>query len=169
MSLSSLSHCNPSRMDCEILIRKILTSEVKQKGQNCQFKHSVDFLPFFESLYPSSKSLGKQVQRAIKEMNLPKDYQGYYIINRSLEELSLETHLFHFFQYESLKIRVVNNDELLLFSQDTTIYSYSMTKLKQLFSYLDINTSWVISEKGIQLITKDIELVQAKLNKLGIS
>ena len=68
---------NPSRETCENIIRRILMTEVLEKGSNAHFRQASDFMSYFESLYPASDSLTKQVQRAIKSMDMPKDEQGY--------------------------------------------------------------------------------------------
>jgi hypothetical protein len=78
---------NPSRAACEKIIQRILMTEILEKGENTQFKNATDFMPFFESLYPTSASLTKQVQRAVKNMSLPKDKHGYFIINKSSLQL----------------------------------------------------------------------------------
>ena len=74
---------NPSRKSCEKIIERILMTEILEKGRNQQFKSAADFMPFFESLYPASPSLNKQVQRAVVQMGLPKDRNGFFIINKT--------------------------------------------------------------------------------------
>lgn len=76
-------HKNPSREACEKIIRRILVTEVLEKGRNTQFKNAASFMNYFESLYPASPGLTKQVQRAVKAMDLPKDENGYYLINKT--------------------------------------------------------------------------------------
>lgn len=74
---------NPSRKECEDIIRRILMTEMLEKGKNEHFKTATDFMKYFESLYPASDSLTKQVQRAIKSLDMPKDPNGYFIINKT--------------------------------------------------------------------------------------
>lgn len=62
-------------------------TEVLHQGKNNHFKHASDFMNYFESLYPASDGLTKQVQRAVKAMNLPKDENGFYIINKTPEQI----------------------------------------------------------------------------------
>ena len=69
---------NPSRKDCEKIIKRILSTEILEKGKNQNFRFASDFMAFFESLYPPSDSLTKQVQRAIKSLDLPKDKDGFF-------------------------------------------------------------------------------------------
>lgn len=76
-------HKNPSREACEKIIKRILVTEVLEKGRNTQFRNAASFMGYFESLYPASPGLTKQVQRAVKAMDLPKDENGYYMINKT--------------------------------------------------------------------------------------
>lgn len=43
---------NPSRETCEGIIRRILMTEVLEKGKNEHFRTAADFMKYFESLYP---------------------------------------------------------------------------------------------------------------------
>ena len=70
---------NPSRETCEKTITRILMTEVLEHGQNLHFRSASDFMNYFESLYPASDALTKQVQRAIKALDMPKDEKGYFI------------------------------------------------------------------------------------------
>ena len=56
---------NPSRETCEGIIRRILMTEVLEKGKNEHFRTAADFMKYFESLYPASDALTKQVQRKL--------------------------------------------------------------------------------------------------------
>ena len=76
-------HKNPSREACEKIIKRILVTEVLEKGRNTQFRSAASFMTYFESLYPASPGLTKQVQRAVRSMDLPKDENGFYMINKT--------------------------------------------------------------------------------------
>lgn len=77
----------PSRSECESIIRRILMTEVLEKGTNEHFKTAADFMGYFQSLYPAGPALTKQVQRAVKSMGMPKDERGFYIINKTEDQL----------------------------------------------------------------------------------
>ena len=64
---------NPSRETCESIIRRILMTELTQNGKNRHFRKATDFMSYFESLYPASDALTKQVQRAVQSLHMPKD------------------------------------------------------------------------------------------------
>lgn len=89
-SHSSANHKNPSRKTCEQIIERILTTELESYGTNRHFKQASDFLVYFESLYPASASLTKQVQRAVSSMQLTKDKDGYLMIHKTKEEYQAE-------------------------------------------------------------------------------
>ena len=80
----------PSREFCEKTIKRILRTEVLEKGRNTQFRNAMDFMGYFESLYPSTPGLTKQVQRAVKALDLPKDDKGFYMIDKTGAQLAEE-------------------------------------------------------------------------------
>lgn len=84
---------NPSRKTCEEEIRRILMKETLEYGKNSHFKNAMDFMNYFEALYPPSPSLIKQVQRAIKSMDLPKDEKGYFIADKTKSQLKHDTEI----------------------------------------------------------------------------
>ena len=84
---------NPSREACEGIIKRILMTEILEKGKNEHFRTAADFMSYFESLYPASDALTKQVQRAVKAMDMPKDDTGYFIPNKTTEQLAEEKNL----------------------------------------------------------------------------
>lgn len=92
-SYLSSSHKNPSRKSCEQTIKRILTREFEEYGENHHFKQASDFMIYFESLHPASPSLTKQVQRAVSALNLARDENGYFMINKTAEEYKAEQEL----------------------------------------------------------------------------
>lgn len=101
-SYLSSSHKNPSRKSCEQTIKKILTREFEEYGENHHFKQASDFMIYFESLHPASPGLTKQVQRAVNALDLPRDENGYFMINKTVEEYKAEQELSHLLQASSL-------------------------------------------------------------------
>lgn len=99
---NSSSRKNPSRKTCEDIIRRILTTEANMPGSGRHFRHAADFISYFESLYPASSSLTKQVQRAVQAMHLAKDADGYFMIDRTEEEYAFEQELAHLLTRASL-------------------------------------------------------------------
>ena len=73
METENTTRKNPSRETCQKIIKRILVTEVLEKGCNEHFRQASDFMGYFQSLYPASDALTKQVQRAIKAMDMPRD------------------------------------------------------------------------------------------------
>ena len=92
-----MNHKNPSRETCEGIIKRILMTEVLQEGSNRHFRTAADFLNYFESLYPASDALTKQVQRAVKALDMPKDEQGYFIVNKTVDQFEQEKEISQLF------------------------------------------------------------------------
>lgn len=104
---------NPSRKECEDIIRRILMTEMLEKGKNEHFKTATDFMKYFESLYPASDSLTKQVQRAIKSLDMPKDPNGYFIINKTAEQLDQDQELSFMLQKSKAHVTSLEDYETL--------------------------------------------------------
>lgn len=84
---------NPSRETCENIIRRILMTEILEHGRNEHFKSASDFMNYFESLYPASDALTKQVQRAVRSLGMPRDELGFFIPNKTAKQLEQEKEL----------------------------------------------------------------------------
>ena len=93
MERSTTLRKNPSRETCENVIKRILMTEVLEHGSNQHFRFASDFMNYFESLYPASDALTKQVQRAVKAMDMPKDANGYFIVNKTNAQLEQENEI----------------------------------------------------------------------------
>lgn len=120
---------NPSRETCENIIRRILMTEVLEKGTNAHFRQASDFMSYFESLYPASDALTKQVQRAIKSMDLPKDEQGYFIINKTKEQLAQEAELKHLIKQSSFALSPMEDCETVFIEAPIECLDYLIHKL----------------------------------------
>lgn len=171
MNTSSLNKISPTRKECEELIKHILNQEIHQRSTNCHFRHSVDFLPFFESLYPSSVGLAKQVQRAVRSLNLPKDSNGYYIINRSCKELTLEAHLICFFQYEKMTLAQCShpdNSKFFRGKMDPVALEYCKERLTEYFQYSIPDCSVWIENSELCIYSSSIHKIENLLFRIGI-
>ncbi len=81
---------NPSRETCESIIRRILMTELTQNRKNRHFRKAADFMSYFESLYPASDALTKQVQRAVQSLHMPKDANGFFIVDKTAAQVEQE-------------------------------------------------------------------------------
>lgn len=115
---------NPSRKVCEDTIKRILITEILEKGKNEHFRSAADFMNYFESLYPASDALTKQVQRAIKCLNMPKDEAGYFIPNKTTEQLSWEKNLSDLLRRADAAVFSMDDYKPLFLKTDPSIRSY---------------------------------------------
>jgi hypothetical protein len=115
---------NPSRQTCEVMIKRILSAEVAQHGSNQYFKSAADFMSYFESLYPASDALTKQVQRAIKAMDMPKDENGYFVANKTVGEYEQEKAFSQAFSLANAHIDPMENIETIFLSVPPHMQAY---------------------------------------------
>ncbi|MCI8327395.1 MAG: hypothetical protein HFI37_06435 [Lachnospiraceae bacterium] len=144
---------NPSRQVCETIIKRILMTEVLEKGSNQQFRQASDFMNYFESLYPASESLTKQVQRAVKSMNMPKDARGYFIINKSHEQLEQEEHLRYLLQNSSASLHALEEYETLFLKVSPHLCSYLMDRIQNSITFQNKYITMLESSDGILFYT----------------
>lgn len=124
-------HKNPSRKVCEEQIKRILMTEVLEKGINHQFKTAADFMKYFESLYPAGPGLTKQVQRAVKSLDMPKDSDGYFIINKTKEQIHQEDALSQALKQTSAEIQEMDQPLQVLFLRTDASYRSYLLELIQ--------------------------------------
>ena len=120
---------NPSRETCEGIIRRILMTVVLEKGKNEHFRTAADFMKYFESLYPASDALTKQVQRAIRSLNMPKDELGYFIPNKTAEQLEQEQELTYIFKKANADVCRMDDYQPLFLKADDAVSSYLLSRI----------------------------------------
>lgn len=153
---------NPSRETCESIIRRILTSEIRERGRNEHFRQAKDFMPYFESLYPASDSLTKQVQRATKTLNLPKDENGYFIINKSPLQVKQDQELKRILEMsDAASCGLVDCEMVFLEIQDSYI-DYLLRLIMESESFAGLYVTMQRTCNGIIFYTRD------KLSLLGL-
>lgn len=148
---------NPSRKTCESIIRRILMTEVSQQGENRHFKHAVDFMSYFESLYPTSDSLTKQVQRAIKSMNMPKDENGYFIVNKSMEQMEQDIALKNIFSQAHVRAMPLEDYTPVFLAAEKELCPYLKKLLMESVTFQDLFVTIVETSNGLILYTKQPE------------
>lgn len=157
---------NPSRKECEDTIRRILMTEVLEKGTNAHFKNATDFLKYFESLYPASDSLTKQVQRAVKSLDMPKDENGYYIINKTGEQLDQDRELSFMLKKTNASMVSLEECETLFLQVDATYKTYLLQLLEESLTFADKYVTIVDTTKGLLFYTKNKTQLRILLESL---
>ncbi|MCR4956979.1 MAG: hypothetical protein K6A30_09895 [Lachnospiraceae bacterium] len=165
-TLDSARKKNPSRADCESAIKRILVTEVLTKGRNQQFKTASDFMPYFESLYPAGAALTKQVQRAIKAMELPRDSRGYLIVNKTEEQLEEEKDLSFLLKKTHALIPDLTECEPLLLKTDPQDADYILKHILKCISLKDKYETVFATSNGILFYTKNKNQLQIFLDSL---
>lgn len=157
---------NPSRETCEGIIRRILMTEILEKGRNEHFRTASDFMNYFESLYPASDALTKQVQRAVKSLNMPKDEYGYFIPNKTADQFQQEKELQYLFQKATATVHSMEDYKPLFLQTDPAIASYLLSAIEAspLFQGKFL-TAHVVSN-GILFYTKNPSQLEILLKSL---
>ena len=157
---------NPSRKDCEKIIRRILITEVLENGKNMHFKMATDFLKYFESLYPSSDSLTKQVQRAVRSMDMPKDENGYYIVDKTNKQAKLENTLKLIFSESITNVTDLSDCVPVAISLKPELIDHCVSLMGRI-DMISANISQIVrSDRGIIIYTKNKEKLLASLEKI---
>ena len=160
------THNGPSRKTCEETIRRILVTEVLETGTNARFKTAADFMKYFESLYPAGPGLTKQVQRAVKAMDMPKDERGYYIINKTSSQISQDKELRHLLQKTDAAILPIENYETLFLRVETTYKSYLFQLLSESDTLRNKYITALDTSNGILFLTENKNQLQRILESL---
>jgi hypothetical protein len=168
MESMNRSHKNPSRETCEAIIKRILNAEVEQHGTNTHFKGASDFMNYFESLYPASDALTKQVQRAIKAMNMPKDESGYLVANKTVDQFDQEKRLSRAFSQADIRIDPMDNVETVFLVVPPHMRTYLIHLFETTSAFQNKFLTAVEAANGLLLYTQDKEELIALLNNLTI-
>lgn len=157
---------NPSRETCETIIRRILMTEILEKGKNEHFKTAADFMSYFESLYPTSDALTKQVQRAIRSLNMPKDDGGYFIPNKTAEQLAQEQMLSHLLQKAEAALCPMENYLPLFLKVKPELISYLMYEIENSPAFSDKYLTMLGTSNGIIFYTDCPQKLKVLLDSL---
>ena len=157
---------NPSRKECEKIIKKILMTEVLERGTNEHFKSASDFMSYFQSLYPASDSLTKQVQRAVKNLQMPKDERGYFIINKTEAQLGQDKEIAFLMQKCNCSIEPFEDYETLFLKATGNYKDYLFQLLSESETFADKIITMINSSNGIILFTHNKQQLEIMVNSL---
>lgn len=168
MEHSTTLRKNPSRETCENIIKRILMTEVLENGSNKHFRFASDFMNYFESLYPASDALTKQVQRAIKSLDMPKDENGYYIVNKTSAQLENEKQITQLFKDANVSIHPMEQVETVFLSVNPYMRSYLIHLIESTESFQGKYITIVESSNGLLIYTENKSQLLILLNSLTI-
>ena len=157
---------NPSRKVCEETIRRILITEILKNGSNTHFKKATDFMDYFESLYPASDALTKQVQRAVKALNMPKDEHGYFVPDKTTDQMEEDKEISKLLQKNSSNIATMENINLLHVEVDDSVKSYLVSLIAKSNTFKGKYFSVLETGSGILFMGQDLSSVQRILENM---
>ena len=158
----------PSREFCENTIKRILMTEVLEKGSNRQFRSATDFLHYFESLYPPSDALVKQIQRAVKSLDMPKDENGYFIVNKTVHQFEQEKEITNLFSLAHVKVHPIEQIETIFLQADAPMRSYLIHLLQTSVTFEGKFLTLVEASNGVLIYTENKNQLRILLNSLTI-
>ena len=157
---------NPSRKECEKIIKKILMTEVLERGTNEHFKSASDFMGYFKSLYPASDSLTKQVQRAVKSLGMPKDERGYFIINKTEAQLNQDKEIAFLMNKCNCELAPFEEYQTLFLKADGNYRDYLYQLLSESETFADKIITMINSSNGLILFTNNKQQLEIMVNSL---
>ena len=157
---------NPSRKECEKAIRRILITEILENGKNKHFRMATDFISYFESLYPASDSLTKQVQRAVKAMNMPKDDDGFFIIDRTPQQVAQDKELHTLFEHANARVESLDDCDVLFLALDPNYRSYISYQISTSDTLQDKYVTVQETSNGLIIYTRDKKKLEQVLQRL---
>ena len=141
-------------------------TEVLERGTNEHFKSASDFMSYFQSLYPASDSLTKQVQRAVKNLQMPKDEKGYFIINKTEAQLNQDKEIAFLMQKCNSKVLPFENYESLFLKADGKYKDYLYQLLYESETFSDKIITMINSSNGLILYTSNKQQLEIMINSL---
>lgn len=157
---------NPSRETCESIIRRILTTELSQNGKNRHFKKAADFMGYFESLYPASDALTKQVQRAVSSLHMPKDSDGYFIVDKTAAQVEEEQLLGKLFADAQVSLHPMEQVETVFLTAPSHMQELLLHTLAQSDLFAPQILTIVRTYNGLLIYTENKEQLLSLLNRL---
>lgn len=159
---------NPSREACENIIKRILMTEVLENGRNKHFRFASDFMNYFESLYPASDALTKQVQRAIKSLDMPKDENGYYIVNKTAAQLENEKQITQLLKDANVSVHSMEQIDTIFLSVNSYMRSYLIHLIETTETFQGKYITIVETSNGLLIYTENKSQLLILLNSLTI-
>lgn len=157
---------NPSRKECEEQIKRILMTEVLENGKNSHFKSAKDFMKYFESLYPVGDSLSKQVQRAIKALDMPKDENGYFIINKTSAQMDEDREIGRILRSSKAETKDLDSLDKVFLKAEEKYREYLISLLRESKTFEGKYVTIVNSSDGLIIYTENKSNLETLITSL---
>ena len=141
-------------------------TEVLENGRNSHFKSAKDFMNYFESLYPVSDSLNKQVQRAVKSLDMPKDENGYYIINKTNAQMDEDREIGRMLRSINASAKDLDEYDKLFLKTDGKYKDYLMTLIEESQTFQEKYVTIVNSSDGLIFYTENKSNLETLIESL---
>jgi hypothetical protein len=123
---------------------------------------------YFESLYPASDALTKQVQRAVKALDMAKDENGFFIVDKTADQVEQDRELSRILSNCHAVVDAMENCETVLVSCDTPVREYLIHMLESAESFREKILTIVPASNGIVIYTRNKKELLTLLNSLTI-
>ena len=143
-------------------------TEVLENGRNKHFRFASDFMNYFESLYPASDALTKQVQRAIKSLDMPKDENGYYIVNKTAAQLENEKEISNLLKNANVSVHPMEQVDTVFLSVSSYMRSYLTHLIETTETFQGKYITIVETSNGLLIYTENKSQLLTLLNSLTV-
>ncbi len=156
----------PSRKECEESIRRILITEILQNGKNDRFKSAIDFMKYFESLYPAGPALTKQVQRAVKAMDMPRDKDGYFLADKTHDQVDQDREITKLLHRTDAELSDIGACEMVFLSCADNYLDYLYQLINESTTLSGKFLTAIKTSNGIIFFTENRSSLEAVLKNL---
>ena len=119
-----------------------------------------------QKYYPASDALTKQVQRAIKAMDMPRDERGYFIVNKTSEQFEQDKEISRLLQSGEASLKSLAESEPVLIEVPTELADYLMYTLSSSISLKGHYDTMVKAYNGIIIYTRERSRILSYLQTL---
>ena len=123
-------------------------------------------MPIFEALYPASPSLVKQVQRAVKAMNMPKDENGYFLVDKTKFQMEQDKELSNLLKKSNADLCEPGSFETVLITIEDHYKDYIFQLVSESSTLSGKFVTAIKTSNGILFLTDNKELLKTFLKEL---
>lgn len=136
------------------------------KRKNRHFRKATDFMSYFESLYPASDALTKQVQRAVQSLHMPKDADGFFIVDKTAAQVEQEQCLGKLFADANVSLHPMEQVETVFLSVPSHMQELLLHTFEQSNLFAGQILTIVRTCNGLLIYTEDKKQLLSLLNRL---
>ena len=123
-------------------------------------------MKYFESLYPTSGALVKQVQRAIKSLDMPKDKDGFFIINKTKKQYEYECEISKILNQNNSYPIGNSNIESIFLNLPNDCVQYVTGLFNKIDSLKESYITIIETNNGLLFLTENKDLLLDEIKKI---